>query len=138
MLFSILLWVIAITLFKLIGNGRNARQSAENAEISDFSALDDVRVHEIIKAAYLDLEKQRARAYGPWLSALLDGGPGFYFTGTVDQRGRERAEREWRRVEPAVALTAIRFTIRDLAGSRFNLDGLRRAEAELEQMGEGD
>ena len=136
MLFSILLWVIAITLFKLIGNRRKARQSAENAEISDFPALDDIRVHEIIKAAYLDLERQRARAYGPWLSALLDGGPGFYFTGTVDQRGRERA-REWRRVEPAVALTAIRFTIRDLAGSRFNLDGLRRAEAELEQMGEG-
>lgn len=139
MLFSILLWVVVIALVKLVNRGREkARQRAENAEISDFPSLDDERVHQIVKTAHLDLKRQGAGAYGPWLATLLDGGQEFYFTGAVDKMGRDKAERVWKRVGPSVALTAIRFTLRDLAGSRFDLAGLLRAEAELEQMEAGE
>lgn len=134
---AILAGLAIAALLKLINPGHNARHDAENADLSDFCGPDDIRVHEIIKAAYLDLKRQRAGTHGPWLAALLDGGPDFFFTGSVDKWGRERAEREWRRVEPAVALTAIRFTMNDLAGGRFDLDALRRAESELEKMEKG-
>jgi len=135
-LLPILLGLIIVAFLKL-NEKPTARHDAENAEISDFSGPDDDRVHEIVKAAYLDLKRQRAGTHGPWLAALLDGGPELFFTGSVDKWGRDRTERQWRRVEPAVARTAIRFTIDELAGGRFDLDGLRRAEAELAEMEKG-
>ena len=134
---AILAGLAIAALLKLINPGHDARHDAENADLSDFCGPDDIRVHEIIKAAYLDLKRQRAGTHGPWLSALLDGGPEFYFMGAVDQWGRDRTERKWRRVEPAVALTAIRLTMQELAGGRFDLDALRRAESELESMEKG-
>ena len=132
---SILAGLAIVGLLKLINPGHNVRQNAENADLSDFYGPDEDRVHEILKAVYIDLKRQRAGTHGPWIAALLDGGPEMYFTGDIDRWGRGRAEREWRRVEPAVALTAIRFTMDELAGGRYNLDALRAAESELLEMG---
>ena len=130
---SLLLILAGLAIVALL-NLVNPGSARDNDRNDDYNCPDYNRVHEIIKAAFLDLKKQRATGFGPWLSALLDGGPGFYFTGSVNENGRCLAEREWRRVGPDVALTAVRFTLQELAGGRFNLDGLRRAEAELEKM----
>ena len=151
-LFAILAGLAIAALLKMIDPPRKvAPEIAENGDLGDFPEPDEDRVHEIVKAAYLDLKRQRAVSHGPWLAALLDGGAGFFFTGTVDKWGRARAEQEWRRVEPAVALTAVRWTIRELLAApvsydkdgnemprrTFNLDVLRRAESELANMEEG-
>ena len=106
-----------------------------NAEFSDVPAPDDDPVRSVVENALKDLKRQRAAGYGPWLSSLLDGGSSFYFDGAPDRWGRVRVVREWRGVGPEMALSAVRFTIRDLMGSRFSLDGLRRAERELMDMG---
>lgn len=102
--------------------------------VEDVEDVDYDPVHEILKAAYLDLKRQKAGVRGPWIESLLDGGSEFRFTGIPDAWGRVGVLREWRRVEPSVALTAIRWTIRDLKGRRFDLGGLLEAEAVLEEM----
>lgn len=87
----------------------------------------------LVKNAYDSLKKQHACGYGPWLSSLLDGG--YNFTLYKDSRGRVSVERQHRIVSPKVALTAVRFTMKELAGSRFDLSELSSAEAELLEMG---
>lgn len=151
-LFAILAGLAIAALLNLVNPSRkSATQMAENADLNDFPEQEEDRVHDIVKAAYIDLKRQRAVSHGPWLAALLDGGAGPFFTGTVDKWGRWQAAQEWRRVEPAVALTAVRWTIRELLAApvsydkdgnemprrEFDLSVLRRAETELEEMGEG-
>ena len=74
------------------------------------------RVFEILNETHRSLDRQKVRGYGPWLSCLIERRCG----------------------DANVALTAVRFTIRDLAGSRFNLDALNKAAAELKEMGAGE
>lgn len=83
-------------------------------------------VFEILRVAHLDIRRQKVAGIGPWLSAVLDH----------------------RCTDPAVALTAIRWTIRDLQKQpvgdetgyisglsfRYDLTGLERAEKELAGM----
>ena len=102
-------------------------------EIGNLGDVDGDPVHEVLKAAYLDLKRQKAGARGPWIESILDGGSEFRFTGLPDAWGRVKVVREWRRVDPSVALTAIRWTIRDLYGCRYDLSGLFKAEASLEK-----
>lgn len=113
----------------------NALLEGIETDFCDVPATEDDPVREIVESAFRDLKKQRAVGYGPWLSAILDGGVSFSFSGVPDRWGRVRVVREWREVGPETAITAIRFTIRDLEGSRFSLDGLRNAERMLMAMG---
>lgn len=77
-------------------------------------------VYLTLKAVYFDLQKQKGGGYGPWLSCCLER----------VAKGQE--------IDDGVALTALRFTRRDLAGSRYNLDAIDAAIAKLEkEEGEG-
>ena len=71
----------------------------------------------VVYRAYASLRSQGAAGYGPWLSSVISHGGG----------------------DASVALTAVRWTIRDLEGRRFDLGGLLEAEAVLEEMtGDGE
>lgn len=91
------------------------------------------KVNCILKTCMADLTRQHAMAFGPWIPSLLDGGDNF--TIYRDSRGRVRVERQHRNVPPNVALTAVQWTIKELAGRRFDLGALRLAERELLEMG---
>lgn len=92
-------------------------------------SADSARVFEILRLVYLDMNRQHVAAVGPWISSAL----------------------EHRCGDPAVALTAVRWTLRDLQKTptgegvgyvpglefRFDLSGLLAAERELEEMKEG-
>ena len=110
--------------------GWKMQEYLKRLEIEEAAEEMGGRVFEILRLVYLDLNKQHAAAYGPWISSAL----------------------EHRCGDPAIALTAVRFVLRDLQNLpvgdgveyvkgveyRFNLDGLRSAEAELMKMtGEG-
>ncbi len=71
---------------------------------------------EVLKRAEMSLRKQRGAGYGPWMSACL-----------------ERAQKGLP-VDPSVALTAVRWTIRELEWSRFDLTALEAAAGELEWL----
>jgi len=72
-----------------------------------------------LKAAYLSLKSQGGAGYGCWISSCLER----------LQNGRY--------VSPKVALRALYMTRDELAGRRFNLDGLNKAIEALEtKMGE--
>lgn len=107
--------------------GEGVPVSAETgARVSDDKGA---RVFEILRRVYLDMKEQRGAGYGPWLSSAL----------------------EHRCGDPAVALTAVRWTLRDIQKQpvgegvgyvpglkfRFDLSGLLAAERELEEMKEG-
>lgn len=91
--------------------------------------VDGARVFEILRLAYLDLKEQKGAGYGPWLSAALERRCG----------------------DPDVALTAVRWTLRDIQNLpvgegvgyvpglkfRFDLSALEAAARELEEMKEG-
>ena len=99
--------------------------SAESGQEIDNSA----RVFEILRTVRLDMNRQHVAAVGPWISAAL----------------------EHRCGDPAVALTAVRWTLRDLQktptgegvgyvpgiGFRFDLSALEAAARELEEIKEG-
>ena len=91
------------------------------------------RVFEILRRVYLELNRQHAASRGPWISSALAHKCG----------------------DPAIALNAVRFTIRDLQQfpigdgveyvkglnfmARLNMNPLRKAEEELlEMMGAGE
>lgn len=105
----------------------------------------------ILKSCFADLKRQGARGHGPWISALLDG-PDMFAIGN-DSRGRVTVEKGWTGAGADVALLAVRWTIRDILSAPksydkdgremprriVNLDALRKAEAELEELlGEWD
>lgn len=148
-IYYILAWVIVIPIAKFVSNRRKAKQDAENAEMGDFYGLDDDRVIQIVKGAYLDLKRQRADARSPWLESLLEG-PLYIL---YDDRGRTQVKVLNKPIAPGVALSAIVMTIRDILSAPisydkdgremprrvFNLDALNKAKAELmEMMGEGE
>ena len=89
---------------------KEALQEAQRLRVEE-------EAREVVRVAHMALERQNARAYGPWLTCLLT-----------------RAGEEGRKVTPGIALQAVRMTIADLAGSRFNLRPLWEAEATLEEM----
>lgn len=74
-------------------------------------------VLEAVRGAYKSLTRQRAAAYGPWLSCIIE-------------RGGAPA---------SVAVTALKRTRYELTGSRFDLSGLDRAIEALEsETGAGE
>ena len=83
------------------------------------------RVREILVACHKSLKG--AAGYGPWIASLLDGA----LTLVHDERGRVTVESNSRAVKPMTALLAVRWTLEELAGSRFRLDVLEAAESEL-------
>ena len=105
---------------------RNKKEEGEGEPVTDDSGA---RVFEILRRVYLDMKEQGGAGYGPWLSSAL----------------------EHRCGDPAVALTAVRWTLRDIQKQpvgegvgyvpglkfRFDLSGLLAAERELEEMKEG-
>ena len=93
---------------------------------------DDVK--RIVTECYGDLRRQRATGYGPWLSAILDGGPSMHFVGERDEWGRCEVTRASRKATPEMALEAVRRTIGDLIGRRYDLTALYEAEEELRDM----
>lgn len=91
------------------------------------------RAEELVRECVMDLKRQRAGAHGPWLAALIDGPLYLQY----DERGRIQVKALTKPVTPGLALSAVRLTIADLSGGRFNLDALYRAARELSNMGEG-
>ena len=71
------------------------------------------RVRAIANIAHLSLQKQGARGYGPWLSSII----------VHDSPDKK------------VALTAVRWTISELSGKRYDLSELVWAAQELKGMG---
>lgn len=92
------------------------------------------RAQEIVVACEKDLHRQKAGGYGQWLPSLMEGPMYIYY----DEKGGMQVKTITRQVTPGIALTAVRMTLNELMGSRFNLDTLLWAEAELEKMGEGE
>ena len=138
--------VAIVVIIKLFRDHR--KKVEEEAVLAYATATENAaRVREIIYSCHRDLNKQRAAGYGPWLSSLLDGA---MFT-VFDESGRIKVETTVKPVSPDVALTAVRRTIEEITSApvsydkdgnemprrALNLDGLHRAEAELEKMGEG-
>lgn len=115
---------------------KNARRKAEDKALLEYAVYmeNEARAHEIVFTCHRDLERQRAGGYGPWLASLLEG-PMYL---SYDERGEVRIKTMTRHTTPGIALTAVRMTIRELTGSRFNLGVLFRAETELREMGAGD
>lgn len=105
---------------------RGKKKEGEGVPVSDDK---DGRIFEILRQVYLDLKEQRGAGYGPWLSSAL----------------------EHRCDDPSVALTAVRWTLRDIQKQpvgegvgyvpglkfRFDLSALLAAERELEEIKEG-
>lgn len=73
-------------------------------------------VLEAVRGAYKSLKRQKAAAFGPWLSCIIE-------------RGGAPAP---------VAVTALKRTRYELTGSRFDLSGLDRAIEALEKMKAGE
>ena len=91
-------------------------EAVENEELEDTSESDEYAdVRTIVWEAYKSLKDQRAGGYGPWLSACLSNP-----------------------TTPVMARSAIYRVLVELNGSRFNLDGLRRAVYALDEMVEGE
>lgn len=121
--------VAAIVIDKKVRARR--RKAEEDAILADMENA--ARVHEILHTCAVDLKKQRAAGYGPWLSALLDG-PMYI---EYDERGRIQVKTLAKPVTPGLALSAVHMTIAELSGGRFNLETLYRAASELSNMGQG-
>ena len=90
-----------------------------------------LRVREIVQKCHKDLRGQGAAGYGPWLSSLLKGSSLSIFH---DEKGGVRVLSGGRPIAPAVALTAVRWTLRELSGSRFSTKALEEAAGELEEI----
>lgn len=147
MLFLLGATIVAIVI--VFGFIRDHRKKVEEEALLAYATATEnaARAREIIYSCHRDLNKQRVAAYGPWISSLLDG-PMFI---KYDERGRIKVETVAKTISPDVALTAIRRTIEEIVSAPVsydkdgnemphrvvNLDGLRRAEAELEKMMEG-
>ena len=148
-IFAIITGLAIVGLLKLLIGDNKPNQEAENSEISNSYGLDDDRVIQIVKGAYLDLKRQRAGSRSPWLESLLDGPLYIQY----DEKGRVQVRALPKPIAPGVALSAITMTIQDILSAPisydkdgremprrvFNLDGLNKAKEELmEMMGEGE
>lgn len=131
---------VIVAIRNRIGRGLKAHEldgggAVDDESVTALPSYDD-RVLAILKECRLDLTRQGACGFGPWISSLLDGSPRMWVTERTERF--VRVEREWTGASPSVALTAVEWTIRDLAGRRFSLDALYKARAELEEiLGEG-
>lgn len=95
---------------------RLERQESESKEQEERVAEETLRsfkVKAIARAAHLALTRQRAAAFGPWLASIIEA----------------------QEPKAGEALTAVRWTIRELDGSRFNIESLYQAEQDLLEMG---
>ena len=108
-------------------NSASEQRVVESYEYSE-------RVHDIISSCERNLKRQRAAGFGQWIASLIEGPMYIYY----DEKGGTHIKTLTRPINPGIALTAVRMTINELMGSRFNLDTLLWAEAELEKMGEGE
>lgn len=102
------------------------RSSKKDEAVKTTDEEDGGRVFEILHQVFLDMNRQHMAAVGPWISSAI----------------------EHRCGDPSIALTAIRFTLRDVQNLpigdgvtyvegvrfRFNLDALKNAEKELMGM----
>jgi len=86
-------------------------------EIEEKTYSGNGNVGRILYNAFRSLHRQGAGGYGPWLSSCI-----------------ERINKGYI-VPNKVALQAVRRTIADLDGSRFNIACLLKAESELMEMG---
>lgn len=135
-LFGIAVWIVFAIFLSIHLRVKRQREEREMRWIEEAEVIrraGSIRVNQILTECFVSLTRQRAKAYGPWIPSLLDGG--YNFTLYKDSRGRVSVERQHRVVSPKVALTAVRFTMKELAGSRFDLSELSSAEAELLEMG---
>ena len=89
------------------------------------------RVLSILQRCSKDLQKQRAGVAGPWLSSLQSRGR---MVMSRDEKGRAVVRVVGADIEPGVALTAVRWTLRELSGSRYSTKVLEEAEGELEEI----
>lgn len=135
-LFGILAWVVFAIYLSIHLRVKRKREEREYQrffeDIADRSVV-EAQVQRILTECYHSLTKQNAAAFGPWIPSLLDGGCDFSLY--RDSRGGVSVERQGRAVRPSVALTAVRWTMNELAGSRFDLSQLASAESELLEMG---
>ena len=112
------------------------KTAEEDAQGTDITAETyDERVREILTACMCDLRAQHASGFGPWIPACLDGANTLDIV-DIDARGRIKVERPWTGCSPAVALTAVKWTLKELAGSRFKTAKLQEAVALLESINE--
>ena len=120
---------VAISMFRSWhrASKQNEALEKERGEVADG------RVQQIVRAAYLDLKKQGVSGCGPWLSSLLETSAGTWCVGKTN-KGQSVVVTEPMSVRADVALTAVRWTIRELAGSRYDLTGLYEAQNKLEGM----
>lgn len=86
----------------------------------------------LVRHAHESLEKQHACGYGPWLSCILKRSIKYEIV--KDERGWVSVYNEGT-CPPSVALTAVRWTMNELAGSRFDISQLSFAESALLEMG---
>lgn len=122
---EIFIFLLAVaTAAGIAGYQERKRRGERAARVSDEE--NDGRVYAVLHRAYRDMVRQKMAAVGPWIPSAL----------------------ERRCDDPAVAITAVRWTLRDIqkqpvgegAGYisglsfRFDLTGLERAEKELEGM----
>jgi len=112
---------------------QNIRRRPAREEKEEGAPVTDGRVQAIIRAAYLDLKRQGASGCGPWLSSILETNAGDWCVGRTN-KGRSVVVTEPANVPAPVALTAVRWTIQELAGSRFDLSALYEAEKKLEAI----
>ncbi len=135
-LFGILAWVVFAIYLSIHLRVKRKREEREYQrffeDIADRSVV-EAQVQRILTECYHSLTKQNAAAFGPWIPSLLDGGCDF--TLYRDSQGRVHVERQHRTVSPEVALTAVRWTIAELSGGRFDLSTLYAAQRELLEMG---
>lgn len=149
-LFGILAWLIFAIFLSIHLRVKRKREELESRWIEEEDVMRGaiaIRVNQILTECLISLTRQRARAYGPWIPSLLDGG--YNFTLYKDSRGRVSAERQHRVVSPNVALTAVKQTIADILAAPVSYDNdgremphrvidletLYGAERELLEMG---
>lgn len=125
--------IVAIVVSKLLTDRRKRAEEESILAAYATETENDDRVDDILRGCVLDLKRQRAGGYGPWLASLIDG-PLFI---QYDDRGRIQVKTLTRPITPGLALSAVHRTIAELSGGRFNLDALYRAASELANMMEG-
>ena len=130
-LIAIIVGLIIVAILKL--HEKKGTASIETAQ--DETAYEPKLVRDILADCRKDLDDQHVAGCGPWIASLLDGGYEMEVTG-YDRHGLPMVERAWTECSAAEALTAVRWTIRELAGGRFRTDKLQEAAALLEAITE--
>lgn len=118
-----LAWLVFVGVMSIHLRVRKAKEEAEYIRMLNDDADKSVvfeRVNDIMLRCHIDLERQHATAYGPWITSLLDGGNDFSMY--LDSRGGVRVERQHRNISPKVAITAVRMTIKDILETPLSYD----------------